>query len=107
MAHGRHAWGPGRGGIKKLRIAVGKLAYGETEEAPVELVEVWLCEKFHCTPSQLDQEDGNRLLLMMELDSVHRAMAKMATEGPKGLSAAEQKIVGNVLREEAESGRKS
>ena len=83
------------------------MAYGETEVAPVELVEVWLCEKFHCTPSQLDQEDGARLLLMMELDGVYRAMQRMATEGPKSLSAAEQKIVGSVLREEAELGRKS
>lgn len=75
------------------------LAYGRNEHPPVELMEAWLCERFHCRPSGLDGEDGHRMLLMADLDNLYQVMSKLA-RGEK-LSADEHKIAARQLREEA------
>lgn len=46
------------------------------EDAPWELVELFLCEQFHCLPSQLANEDAETISFMLELLNVRRQVDK-------------------------------
>ena len=37
---------------------------------PAEALDAFLCEKYHCRPSELDQEDPSRILLHLTVWSV-------------------------------------
>ena len=63
--------------------------------------ELWLCERFHCTPSQLDEEDTYRILRAGEMDAIYRALQKKR-DGQK-LTPAEIGIDAQVMRELAEA----
>ena len=84
---------------------MSEYAYGQGT-APIELQEMWLCQRFNMKPSDLDEEDGPRMLLMADLDNVHQIMGKLS-RGEK-MSATEGLIVRDVLVAKAEKdGSKS
>lgn len=75
---------------------------GETA-MPHAAFEASLCERFHCLPSQLDDEDAARLLEGIELLSVYEVFQKMS-EGIK-LNSQERKLQGELLQLEIEANR--
>jgi len=52
-------------------------------------------------PSQLDQEDGLRLLRQSQAKRVYDVMHRLKPQGHKGLSGKDQQLAGEILRLEA------
>ena len=65
---------------------------------PPEMLEAMLCEHFQCLPSELDQEDGDRLLTLMYAQSVARAFGKLR-RGEKR-TPGEAELIRNIKRAE-------
>ena len=72
---------------------------GETG-IPYAAFEASLCERFHCLPSQLDDEDAARLLQGVELLGIFE-MAQKMSQNTK-LSPQESKLQGELLQLELE-----
>ena len=72
---------------------------GETA-IPYAAFEASLCERFHCLPSQLDDENAARLLQGVELLGIYEIFQKMG-QGTK-LNSQEQKLQGELLQLELE-----
>ncbi len=72
---------------------------GETA-IPHVAFEASLCERFHCLPSQLDDEDATRLLQGIELLGIFELFQKMSQNIK--LSPQESKLQGELLQLEIE-----
>jgi hypothetical protein len=81
-------------------LAASAAAYGEGDPPP-DLIEAWLCEAYHCLPSQLDREDRLRLQRQTHARRVYDVMRRLKMQGHKGLTAEEQALAGEILRLEA------
>lgn len=55
----------------------------DVPEMPFEWLELQLCQMYHCTPSQLDKEDFDRLMAHMYLQNLYD---KTHNNLPKGVS---------------------
>lgn len=66
---------------------------------PLEVAEAILCEQFGCLPSELDEEETERLLCIVYARSVEGAFRKMK-RGEKQIRA-EALLIGEILKAKA------
>ena len=70
---------------------------------PLELTEAILCEQFNCLPSELDEEETDRLLRIIYARSVQTAFGKMKRNEKQ--SRSEALLIGQVLKAKAALSR--
>jgi len=69
---------------------------------PPEILDATLCERFNCLPSQLDNEDGTRLLSIIYAGSIAEAFQRLRQNKQ---TAEDMEILGPILTEEARRQR--
>jgi len=77
-----------------------RAGYADETAIPYAAFEASLCERFHCLPSQLDDENAARLLQGIELLGIYELFQKMS-QGIK-LNPQESKLQGELLQLELE-----
>ena len=66
---------------------------------PIEVAEAILCEQFGCLPSELDEEETDRLLRITYARSVQAALGKMKRNEKRSLGEA--LMIGEILKAKA------
>ncbi len=87
---------------KPSKLAIVHAAYGEEGAGtPWEVLEDALCQRYHCLPSALDEEDAGRVLRNAEAGNL-KALMDAFVERPESVSGSGQQLIGELLTLEAE-----
>lgn len=74
-------------------------------QLPDEVIELQLCELFHCLPSQLDKEDYQRMMTLLSVSNAINKYQNMLNDGKK--TPIRSRLIVEILKMENELNKKA